>query len=182
MAVGQVRMTHVPTGVSVYCADERSQHMNRAKALKILAGPAHTHTHTHTHPSGPTHEPGQGLQDPRHCRTRERARTHTHAHAHSPTHPFPRARGPGVAVFGARVVCVCVCVRARERAEALCAAGRETLNLLQNCFSCPYLCMVVRADAPCAAGCESDDPAAEPSTGLASRVPILYGHYIYHVI
>lgn len=31
-----VQMTHLPTGVTVYCADERSQHKNRAKALTVL--------------------------------------------------------------------------------------------------------------------------------------------------
>ena len=29
-------MTHVPTGISVHCRDERSQHRNRAKAMTIL--------------------------------------------------------------------------------------------------------------------------------------------------
>lgn len=38
-----IRMVHVPTGITVYCQDERSQSQNKAKALEVMRARVYAH-------------------------------------------------------------------------------------------------------------------------------------------
>ena len=44
-----VRMTHLPTGIVVKCQDEKSQHKNRAKALRVLRSRVFEHLESQAH-------------------------------------------------------------------------------------------------------------------------------------